>query len=376
MGRSLIKSYGTKHKDFYNNLPFQEGEIMKIALICPSNILYMPYVSNYKNILNQNNVNCSVINWDRLQIENMDREYKYKDKKIGHQRNYFDYLKYKHFIIKILNEKKYDKLIVFGFQLSHFLKKYLIKMYEGKYVIDIRDFNKVLKYSNPKKLIVCSSFTVISSPGYKKWLPESDKYVINHNTQMDSLEELRDIDIKTDKQEINISNVGATRDSEVNIELINALSNNESINIYYHGEGLANRDINNHIKKNKIKNVLLTGRYNKENEEALYMKSNLINVLKQNNGINDANSLPNRLYNAVQYGKPMIALKGTYLAEQIKKYKLGLILSSFDDIEEKINRYLEEFSEIEYNEGRCLFFKRILIDNQYFAEKLKEFSRS
>ena len=34
---------------------------MKIALICPSNILYMPYVSNYKNILNQKNVNYSVI---------------------------------------------------------------------------------------------------------------------------------------------------------------------------------------------------------------------------------------------------------------------------------------------------------------------------
>ena len=72
----------------------------------------------------------------------------------------------------------------------------------------------------------------------------------------------------------------------------------------------------------------------------------------------------------------MIALEGTYLAEQIKNYKLGLELSSFDDIEEKINQYLKEFSKIEYNEGRCLFFKRILIDNQYFAEKVKEFLKS
>ena len=272
--------------------PIYEGEIMKIVLICPSNMIYMSYVSNYKNILNRNNVNYSVINWDRFQIENINREYKYRDKKIGHQRNYFDYLKYKHFIMKILNEKKYEKLIVFGLQLSHFLKKYLIKIYEGKYVIDIRDYNKVLKYSNPKKLIACSSFTVIPSPGYKKWLPESNKYVINHNTQMESLEKLRDIDIKTDKQEINISNVGAIRDSKVNIELIKALSNNESINIYYHGEGIANRDINNYIKRNKIKNVFLTGRYNKENEEALYMKSNLMNVLRQNKGINDSTALP------------------------------------------------------------------------------------
>ena len=64
---------------------------MKIALICPSNMLYMPYVDNYTKILDEINVDYSVINWDRFKIEK-DREFVYRDSKIGHQRNFLDYL--------------------------------------------------------------------------------------------------------------------------------------------------------------------------------------------------------------------------------------------------------------------------------------------
>ena len=66
---------------------------MKIALICPSNMLYMPYVDNYTKIFDEINADYNVINWDRLKIEK-DSEFTYRDSKTGHQRSFLDYFKY------------------------------------------------------------------------------------------------------------------------------------------------------------------------------------------------------------------------------------------------------------------------------------------
>ena len=155
-------------------------------------MLYMPYVKNYEQILIEQNIDYDIINWDRFQIEEIS-ENTYRDKKNGHQRGFFDYLKYKEFLITKLNSNHYDKIIVFGIQLSYFLKKVIKEKYKGKYIIDIRDHNKILNFFKLEELIDCSAITVLSSPGYTEWLPKSNKYEINHNTQISSIKEIKDI---------------------------------------------------------------------------------------------------------------------------------------------------------------------------------------
>ncbi|WP_079506604.1 hypothetical protein [Mesobacillus jeotgali] len=348
-------------------------KIAKIALICPSNLLYMPYVNNYLKIIESNNVAYEIINWDRFNIEDENDTLKYKDSKIGHQRNYLDYFKYKQFLIKVLKTKKYDKVIVFGIQLSYFLKRFLIQEYKGNYILDIRDHNQIINFFGIKKIVDNSNFTVISSPGYKDWLPMSNKYIVNHNTVIDCIEDLMEAKLKSNLNKINVSFIGAIRDYNINFDFINVLRNDENINMFYHGEGDINKDIEEHLKKNEIKNVLLTGRFNKEDEAYLYKKSDLINVLRFNDGINNKTALPNRLYNAILYGKPLLAFEGTYLAEQIKEYNLGLVISSFNNVEEKIKMYIKSFDIESFDNGRKKFFEKTISDNQYFKSQLNKF---
>jgi len=335
-------------------------------------MLYMPYVSNYEKILKESNVDYTIINWDRFQIEDRSA-YKYRDKKIGHKRNYYDYLKYKKFVLEKLNEIKYDKLIIFGLQLSYFLKAFLLKNHKGKYIIDIRDYNQIIKFFNIKKLIENSAFTVISSPGYRLWLPSCQNYIINHNTQINSIKELKPVSIKSKYKKISIACIGAIRDHDINIAFINSLKNNDNIKIYFHGQGDINKDITNHIIVNKINNVMLTGKYNKQDEIELYSKSDLINLLRYNDGINNRTALPNRLYNSPIYGKPILAYKGTLLSELVEKYKLGLVIDSFVGIEDKIYSYLNNFNKLEYEEGRISFLSEVIAINQLFVEKVKKF---
>lgn len=345
---------------------------MKIALVCPSNTLYMPYVENYINILNEIDLEYDIINWDRFKIEKESR-FIYRDSKIGHQRSFLDYFKYSRFLLNILKDKKYDNVIIFGIQLVFFLEGYLIKNYGNKYIIDIRDHNRVIKYFNIEKVINKSMYTVLSSPGYKEWLPKSNKYVINHNTKIGSLNELKNIETfeLSIYNKISVGCIGALRDYKINIDFIEALKNIQAINLNYHGEGDINKDISKYLIEHGIENVSLTGRYNKEEEPELYKKNNIINVLRYNDGINNKTALPNRLYSAAVYGKPMLGFEGTYLAEIIKEYNLGLIIDNFDNIEKELVAYFKNIDFELYKNKRYLFFDKVIKENIEFENKIK-----
>lgn len=349
---------------------------MKIALICPSNMLYMPYVDNYTKIFDEINVDYSVINWDRLKIEK-DNEFTYRDSKIGHQRGFLDYFKYSRFVLNILKKNNYDKVVVFGIQLVFFLKSHLIREYSNKYIIDIRDHNRIVKYFNIEKEIDNSTFTVLSSPGYKEWLPKSNKYIINHNTKIESLDELIEVDGDIrNKDFININYIGSIRDYKMNIDFINSLKNKKHIALNFHGEGAINKDIENHVTNQKIDNVKLTGRYEKKQESDLYKNSDFINILIPNDSINSRTLLPNRLYNAAIYGKPMLAFEGTYLAEIVNKYNLGIVVESFDNIEIEIMEYINDFKLEFYENGRTLFFEGVIKENIEFRNRLQKFKNN
>lgn len=333
----------------------------------------MPYVDNYIEILKRDGADFDVINWDRFNIED-ESELTYEDAKIGHQRGFLDYFNYCRFVLSILKRHKYERIIIFGIQLLFFLRKYLIKKYSNKFIVDIRDYNKIIKCFNIQKVINNSTFTVISSPGFKEWLPKSNKYIINHNTIVESLDELREIktdNIKSDN--ISIGCIGALRDYQINIDLIKSLKNNKLIHLNYHGEGNINREISKYLIENRINNVSLTGRYAKEQEEDLYYLNDMINLLRYNDSINNKTALPNRLYNSVIYGKPMLAYKDTYLSDEIAKNSLGLVIYSLEDIEIEIKSYLKDFNFIEYENSRIAFFSKIINENLIFFDKLKEF---
>lgn len=346
---------------------------MKIALICPSNRLYMPYVNNYEQILIEQNIDYELINWDRFQMEEISAS-SYRDKKRGHQRSFFDYLKFKKFLLNQMSSNHYDKVIIFGIQLSYFLKETIKKNYKEKYIIDIRDHNKILNFFNIKEFIECSAFTVLSSPKYTEWLPKSDKYVFNHNTQISSINELKEI--CSVKEEIRISNIGALTEFQMNIAFINSLKNNPKFKLNYHGEGEINKDIISYKEINDINNVFVTGRYFKEDEEELYESSDLINVLRSSDGINNKTALPNRLYNAILYGKPLLSFEGSYISELVSRHHIGIVIKSFSDMEQTIINYFMQFDAGKFNEGRENLLAEVMGDNVIFKEKLKVFLSS
>jgi glycosyltransferase involved in cell wall biosynthesis len=348
---------------------------MKIALVCPANMLYMPYVGNYTKILDEEGIKYDVIRWDRFQIEEIN-EFVFRDSKACYKRGFFDYVKYSSFVFKLLKKYRYDKIVIFGIQLLFFLHRYLLKKYKNKYIIDIRDYHPLMHCFNMKKAIQNATSTVLSSPAYKQWLPEGETYTVNHNTRIEYLENIHEADPSLPaKEHIFINYIGALREYQITVDFMNALKDSKRISLKFHGEGFVNKDIDAYLKQSPIRNVELTGRYVREQEPSLYLSSDMINALEPNDFINCKTFLTNRLYNAAIYGKPVIAFEGTYLSEVVKEYDLGLVIKDFNNTEDAVLGYIRSFQVELFDQGRRRFLEVVIKENKDFKEKVLNFVR-
>lgn len=344
---------------------------MRLALVCPANINYMPYLQNYITILNSKGISYDIINWDRLGIEK-ESKLTFKDQKVTFSRNIFDYVSYSKFVKSTLNNGNYDKVVIFGLQLMFFLKKYITSNYNQKYIIDIRDYHKIFNYYRFNKEIKSSKMVVISSHGFKKWLPNSDKYILNHNYQ-NEINYRENITKQKFNTSLKLSYVGAIRDYDLNKQLIKELLNHSNIELVFNGDGVASEKLKNVSAELNAKNVTFTGRYKKEDEDKLYKKSDLINILLPNNDLNSKSLLPNRLYKAVEFSKPIITQQGTFLSEIIEKYNLGFSIPSIVETEKCMEDYLNLFSISKYEKGRKFFLNKVNTEQGHFKKSLLNF---
>ena len=338
---------------------------VRVALVAPANLSFMPYLDYYRNILDKVGCEYTIISWDRLGIKDNKNGLVFRDKKECHNRGLVDYLSFCFFVVRTLKQYDFNRVIVFGPQVGVFLSKYLQFKYKRKYIVDIRDYNRLLKYLPIKRLLRSSFANVISSPKYRVWLPES-KYVVSHNCSSINFSD----DAFEKPKKISISCIGALKDFDANIELFEVCGNSDWCELFFHGEGIINTTIVNYVKENKLVNVVLTGRYDKHEEEKLYKNSAFINML-MSDGLNNNTCLSNRLYNSVLFGRPLIAYSGSYLSDLIADYSLGVVIERGGL--RGLKNVIEQFSWPDYQKGRIMFFSKVAEDESLFAEKVSDF---
>lgn len=332
----------------------------------------MPYVSNYLKIIDKTDIEYNLIIWNRLNISENIKGYIYTDKKVKFSRNYFDYMQFCDFIISHLEKDRYDRIIVFTMQIGHFLKKYLIENYSGEYILDIRDYNRIYAFSNFQPLVNHSFFTTISSFAYKTWLPKSNKYIVNHNTAIDSIVGFTPINSSDESKRV-IATIGVLSDLAIMRAFVNEFGNSSKFDLKFYGDGILAKKLNEYVEEKGYLNISFYGRYRRADEEGFFNNADIICALRRKNTVNLRTALPNKLYNAVIYGKPLLALEGTYLSQQIQKYNLGFVAETLDNLEDSINRYLDLFNQDEYAKSRIDFLETVIKENQIFEDSLIAF---
>ena len=79
-----------------------------------------------------------------------------------------------------------------GSYTGHLFKRFLERSYKDKFILNIRDYffenNKLIKY-RMKKIVDASRLTTLSSEGFLKFLPKSEKYRIIYSYNMNIIRE-------------------------------------------------------------------------------------------------------------------------------------------------------------------------------------------
>ena len=218
---------------------------MKIALVLAGNIWFAPYLSIYTKMLDEWKISYEIISWNRDGNDpNIGIQYGEKLNVKNGGADLLSYWKYLSFVKKKILQNRYSKLIVFGPQIGILLHSFLRKYYNGRYILDYRDLSIEQKFYLQgvfKSLLKHSYANVISSPGFKKYLPSNVQYYISHNFDASLVEcvlESKSYSYKWKAPDVvDVLTIGGIRDYSSNIEIIKSLANNSNFMLRFIGKG-------------------------------------------------------------------------------------------------------------------------------------------
>lgn len=358
---------------------------MKILFILPANPSSAPYFQYYINLMEKHGFRYDVCYWDRNMEDANNYNVNYKRFFSNHNKSniigkFVDYISFGKFVRMQFCSSQYDFIIVFTIQMSVFLSHFLRSKLNNKYIIDIRDYSSILRLPFVDRIfnlaLSNSALNCISSNGFKKWLPPHISYCLSHNVSNEKLSYNKDLKGFTSDFPINILTIGALRDLESNIYLIKKLGNDNRFVMTFSGKGPASQQTHLFVRKNSVRNVILLGGYNKNDEDSIICKTDMMNVLLSDD-INSRTLMANRFYLSVLFRKPMIVSANSETAFYVNKFNLGIVIAPKDDVKKRILDFWNHFDYIKYNAGCNAFIKQvkndiILFENRIF-NLLKEY---
>lgn len=350
---------------------------MKIGLIVPANIKYSPYVQYYIDLLNDYDVEYRIMSWDKAGIdEAADMTFRFNTSDFNRKRILFGHALFAFKCKDFIRKERIDHLIVFTIAPMFFLGYKFLRQFNGKLVIDIRD-DSPFRRRFPDKLKKYSELShtlVVSSPYYSAWFKKhsflchnADFSIINRYPAQYGKDNI--------KSPIRIVFAGMMIEENINIDIIDQLKNDKEFKLVYIGRDNEKKEkIKEFVDKNRIQNVSFKGEYKKGDIVDIYrQEADLVNILRQNTIIN-RNALPNKLYDAVVSGVPLVVFRhNVAIADYVSKFNLGIIIDEPYDIKSQVINEIQKFDFEGYKKGRIDFLRKVRDDYYLFAERLRKF---
>ena len=218
-------------------------------------------------------------------------------------------------------------------------------------------------------------YYVITSPGfyhgyYERYGFDKNKFFVFENVPPKDIFKTFEINPEKimDKEKLVIGYIGAVAYYSSLRTLFEACKNIQNVEIVVAGKGPDSEKVEREAKK--YRNVKVLGRYNYEQDiSRLYSMVDVVYSLYNTDNYNVKLALPNKLYESIVCGKPIIVARGTYLEEYVKKLGVGFS-APYNDVEalraliEDINNDRKKLSDIS---RKC-----VEIRNDYFYESIEE----
>lgn len=316
---------------------------MRALLILADNVYLTPYLRFYTSILEEIHYDYSVVYWDKNNNEIIEDEryVSFSSDNTNKFGKIIGYLKYRKFVMDIFEKRDFDVIIPLHAIVSFIFYPLLIKLYKNRYIYDVRDYSYerfCLFRLVQKKLVKLSLINIISSEGYKNFLPKAE-YFITHNIPITDLSAYKQTENKTTLP-IQISYIGLIRFMEQNKRIIQFFKNDKRFHINFIGTNA--ETLQPYCKENGVENVTLIGTFNPTDTLSYYNKTDLIMNLYGNHTPLLDYALSNKLYYAASLHKPILVCEDTFMETISEKYDIGFTLRMSDlDEKEKLGKLFQ-----------------------------------
>ncbi len=326
-----------------------------VAIVFIGDLMYCPYLKYYTEILDTNKIKYDVYYWNRSgEKQFLEKNYYAYEKKSMLKKNMLfkavDFIGYRNWLKRKIKRGNYKKTILLSTLSAMILFPYVLKI-KGKYIFDIRDYSYELfklYYLVEKRIINNAGINIVSSSGFKAFLPKAE-YMIAHNFSV-TLEEknLRHELLKPNKK-ITLVWMGALRYFEHQTKIIEALADDDRFELIYHGEGPSSVEFREYNRLHPHSNVRFTGRYDNDQKRTLLSKASILNN-SYSEHYETKYALSNKFYDGAFYHIPQLVECGSYKQDLVDKYNIGIALDVNDpEFANKLYEYYFTINKVEFD---------------------------
>lgn len=250
-----------------------------------------------------------------------------------------------------------------------FNKKLVYDIYD--YYIDSHYLSESLKRIMEKqeiKTINSAELTIICTEQRKKQISKAypRKLIVIHNSPQipNNIDKLPRVSPRNTKKK-RIVYVGILQDDRLLLEIAETIKHNSTFELHIGGFGKYEKYFNE--LSNKYKNIYFYGAMNYADVIKLESECDILFATYNPSISNHKYSAPNKLYEAMALGKPIIVCKNTGIDSFVKENNLGAVINY--DAEDFIIK-AKELSDKDYSYSKILFNKEY--SWEAMSEKLKE----
>lgn len=345
---------------------------MKIAIVAFNNIKYSPYIHPYVDILKGKNAEIDLIYLNRNALDEHIQGVKSMPVVWDNQKNKaFNFLVFSKRAKVLLKAVKYDFVVVLTTFPAVLLGSFLKKYYAGRYSVDIRDFtqedNKVY-YFLEEKALKDASFRVISSNGFKAFLPNLE-YIICNNISGEYKKAEKKFDKKQDK--ITIGYVGTIGYKDNCEKLINLVKDDCRFEFHFFGNESGVSRIKDYVASLNNDRIKWFGEYSPSQKSSIIEKVDLLFNVYGNDRALLKYALSNKLYDSMYHKKPLLVSPNTDMERETTPYSFSLSLETTTNLDELYNWYNQIDSD-SYNAFADEYLNNVLYENEEFKKRVVE----
>ncbi len=346
---------------------------MKVLIIAFSNLSKCPYVHPYTAFCKRNHIDYEILflnrSGEKEPYEGTLHEIEWNDR--AHK--IFNFIKFRADTIGWLKKNKYDFIIVLTTIPAVLLSGYLSRHYKGRYLVDIRDYtyeNVRFFYALEKKAIDNAAMNVISSPGFKKFLPKAE-YVMCHNVA----EQYRDKEcrrfVPLADPCITVGYVGSISYKAQCMKFIHLVEQAPRFRFHLYGNETGDNAITDYIAAHPNDRIHAFGPYKPAEKENIMSRVDILFNAYGNGRALLNYALSNKLYDAFHMGLPLLTSPGTSMSEESGEYSYDLDMDDPASMD-GLYKWYHQIDPDAFAEYSAAYLRKVFCEQDTFAQRLYE----